>query len=46
MSTEREDKRIATFMKILIPLVVVLAIIYLAKSGYKAGHWLHEWVNK
>ena len=29
------------WVKILIPLVVVLGAIYLIKSGYHFGQWLH-----
>lgn len=30
------------FIKILIPMIILLAIIYLLKSGYKTGQYLYE----
>ena len=33
------------FMKILIPMLVVLGIIIIAKAGYHFGQWLHAVMN-
>lgn len=33
------------FIKILIPMIILLSIIYLLKSGYKTGQWLYEFIH-
>ena len=33
------------FMKILIPMLVVLGVIVIAKAGYDFGQWLHQAIN-
>lgn len=43
--TTSHSTRQKTFMKILIPIVVVLGVIIIAKAGYDFGQWLHQAVN-
>ncbi len=37
-----KDERAKKFMKILLPMIIVLSIIYIAKSGYNTGQWLYD----
>jgi uncharacterized membrane protein YjdF len=34
------------FLKIVLPLVLVLATIFIVKSGYKFGHWLYDLIHR
>jgi hypothetical protein len=43
--TASNSTRQKAFMKILIPMIVVLGVIIIAKAGYDFGQWLHQAVN-
>ena len=41
----KSNYKYGRFLKIFIPLIIFLSIIYLLQSGYKTGQWLYEFLQ-
>jgi|GEM_PF-6281261 len=45
MAEIKSNYKCDRFLKIFIPLIIFLSIIYLLQSGYKTGQWLYEFLQ-
>lgn len=45
MPTEETNPGNKKMLKIIIPVIILAAAIYIFKSGYKVGHWLYAWIH-